>query len=1290
MKLNLKTISAIAFSLMAAVFPGGIAAEMTVTSQSQPGAFPIVAAGKTATIVVDASDAEVVSTIAEAVSSDIELITGRKLPVVNSLDGVAMPVIAGTIGQSVLIDDLARRGKINTSEIAGQWESFVLETVKNPVDGVDCALVAYGSNPRATAYALLEISRLAGVSPYVWWADIAPEQRDELYATTGRVAPGSPSVRFRGIFINDEDWGLTPWASKNIDSKYNNIGPNTYAKVMEMLLRLRANVLWPAMHLCSQAFWDNKDNLPVAKKYDIALGSSHCEQMLRDNEWEWRRYEDGSGTYDNWNYVTNKAKIQRYWEERVAESKGFSAMYTLGMRGVHDWAISGYPTTEDKVRGLTEIIDFQRSLLAKHIGDPTTVPQIFIPYKEVLDAYNAGLQVPEDVILTWVDDNHGYVRQYPTAKEQQRSGGHGVYYHLSYYGTPSDYLWICSTAPALISYELVKGYENGIRDLWVINVGDIKPAEAELEFCMDLAWDVERWRPEKAHEYMRWWAAKTFGEDVADDIADIKEAYYRLGSGGKPEHVFGVNYTNYEMDNRIAEYKRIVDLTEKVRGSIPDRLQDAYFELIEYPVKGAYYMNVKTFRAKQSLDLAAAGDGEKAMEYAAEARLAYRLIDDITEKFNTGIAGGKWNGVMDSKPRQQSQFYMPQTASEAGVSPYKVPTAVENIAVVPAAGYTSSRGSIKEFKGLGPGVSSVAVWPIDEKSYSTSSLSSAPYVEYSVPVVAGSNTIQARFLPTFPLHSGQSMNVAVAVGDETPVVCSLKTVATEGKWNTTVLQGFNDATVTYEAPSTGNVAVRVYLLDPAIALGEIFVTRPEIPAGTDVTALLVNPDFELDHDGRVNPRGNVCRGIPFGWNSVGELKKGANGLDSYGINEDAKNIHGNNVCWINSVPMPSEYELSQTVQAEKLPPGYYLVRCRLWVEPGKLGNCRLFANDAVQYFGNESDYTNILTPGETNSYAGYTPSSNMTLCEMSVVVEVGEGENLKLGIRSSNKRNSGDASTSDNSGWFKVDHFRIDRVDGAPAVAGEDLTLTEQLIENYDFETYVLRGKEKEATSGTKIYGVPYKWSVNGSFPGSSYGINDDGSNYHSNVLCWFKPSGGTMPEDFELYQTIPAEKLTPGRYKVCCRLWGEEKELSTLRLFANNSVQYFGMEIDYDKNLTPGESETYACWVGGRNGDFQLQEMSVIVDIAEGEDLKLGIRSSNILADGTPSTREATGWFKTDFFRIHRLGATSLYDIAGDSAPASAPVYNLQGVRVASDASDVESLPKGIYVTGGSKILKP
>lgn len=1260
-------------------------ADITVVATEQAGAFPIVAAdGKTATFVIDPNDAEVVTTAAEAVSDDIRLITGRKPALAGAADGIAYPVIAGTIGQSAAVDNLIASGKLDVTEVAGKWEAYGLEVVENPAEGIEAALVAFGSTPRGTAYALFELSRLMGVSPYVWWADVAPEERDALYATAGRTTVGEPSVKFRGIFINDEDWGLTPWAAANIDSKYRNIGPNTYAKVMELLLRLRANVLWPAMHPCSEAFWANKDNLPIAKKYDIALGSSHCEQMLRNNEWEWRRYDNNSGTNENWNYVTNKAKIQRYWEERVEESKGFSAMYTLGMRGVHDWGISGYPSTADKVRGLTEIISFQRSLIEKHIGEPTTVPQIFIPYKEVLDAYNAGLEVPDDVTLTWVDDNHGYIRQLPTQAEQARSGGNGIYYHLSYWGTPQDYLWICSTSPSLISYELVKGYENGIRNLWVINVGDIKPAEAELEFCMDLAWDVEKWQPEKAYLYNRHWAAKTFGEDVADEMAAIKTEYYELASAGKPEHIFAVDYTNAEIDSRIERYAALVSATEALAGKIQPRLRDAYFQLVEYPVKGAYYMNVKTLRARQSLDLAAAGKRDEALAYAADARKAYRMIDVITEQFNTGIASGKWNGIMDSRPRQQSQFYMPQTAAMTAISPYDVELPAQETINVAAADFTASRGSVKEFKGLGAWASSVAVWPMDYTSYSAEKdLDSAPYVKYSVPVKAGMNSIEVRFLPTFPVHSGQSLNVALAVNGGKCSVHSLKTVATEGKWNTNVLRGYNDATLTYDAPEDGTADLTVYLLDPGIAVSGIRNRLPDYGADSLTATLLVNPDFEYDSNGNLNLNGNIARGIPYGWTSKGTL-----GGNSFGINSDATNYHGNNVCWINSFPMPSTYELSQTISSEKLTPGYYLVRCMLWVQEGMKTSCRLFANNNVQYYGSESDYTRLLTPGETNTYAGYAggKTDNVVLREMAVCVKVEAGEDLRVGIRTGNKHNSGSVAT-DNAGWFKVDNFRIDRLDGAPAAAEEDLTLTKQLLVNHDFELYSENGTVKENSTGATRRYTPYGWTLKGNFPGNSYGINNDMINPNGVNGCWFLPKGGLMPDDFELSQTIPAEKLAPGRYAVYCKLWLQDGYLGTTRLFANNNVQYYGMDIDYDRNLTPGENVSYAGYVGGRDSEFVLSDMYVYVDIADGEDLTVGLRSGNMLPDGSAG-EERSGWFKVDYFRIHSLDGAGADVVTVDESTGSDTVYNLSGQVVADGNRPMTDLQTGIYIKSGKKFV--
>ncbi|MCH5219747.1 MAG: glycosyl hydrolase 115 family protein [Muribaculaceae bacterium] len=1001
---------------------------LKVTYQKEKNDFTLVGNdGKQAVFIVDANDAPVVTTAVEAVIGDIEAITGRVLGLQSTLDKVELPIIVGTLGQSELVDRLVDKRKIAVDGVADKWEAYGLAVVEKPLKGVNRALVIYGSTPRGTAYGVFELSRLMGVSPWIWWADVTPEKQDALYVSPGSLTVGEPSVKWRGIFINDEDFGLMPWAAKGIDAQYNNIGPNTYAKVMELLLRLRANVLWPAMHMCSQAFWDNKDNLPVAKKYDIALGSSHCEQMLRDNEWEWRHYENNYGTNENWNYVTNKEKIQKYWEERVEESKGFSAMYTLGMRGVHDWGISGYPTTEDKVRGLTEIIDFQRSLIAKHLGDPTGVPQIFIPYKEVLEAYNAGLQIPEDVIITWVDDNHGYVRQLPSAEEQKRSGGHGMYYHLSYWGTPADYLWLASSSPSLISYELVKSYDNGVKDLWVINVGDIKPAEEELEFCMDLAWDVDAWQPEKAYEYNRYWAAKTFGEELADAIADIKMDYYRLAAGGKPEHVFGIKYNNTEKDRRIAEYKNLADKVDAVSTSVPARLKDAFFEIIEYPVKGAYLMNAKTLRASQSLELAAAGHREDALKYAEESQNAFNGIVALTDKYNKQTAGGKWDGIMSYKPRDLAHFGMPQTATPDGVAQFTIEQHEPRFAIVQANDFITHRGDFKEIKNLGVSGTSMTVWPLNMKSYGINEIGDAPYIEYTVPVKRGLNKISAHFLPTFPIHSGDAYNVALSINDKSPEVSSLVTWAMEGKWHTTVMQGFNDATLKHMADEDGTVKLRVSLLDPGLVLSRIFVEYDD-DNGLLTSQLLVNPDFEYDANGKYNITGETSRGIPSGWTSKGDL----NG-NSYGINNDGTNFKGNNLCWINSSPMPADYELSQTISPDKLDEGYYLVRCMLWVEDGAKSDCRLFANNYVQYFGKEEEYKNIINPGEVRSFAGHEGgrTDNFTLREMAVVAHVDEGEPLTVGIRSSNKRQDG-TPADNNSGWFKVDNFRIDRLETIP------------------------------------------------------------------------------------------------------------------------------------------------------------------------------------------------------------------------------------------------------------------
>ncbi|MBR1787876.1 MAG: glycosyl hydrolase 115 family protein [Bacteroidaceae bacterium] len=811
--------------LAAALFGTIVHAQIEVTSEKVGQCLTLVGEAHQATIAYDEADAPVVATVASCLAEDVALVTGKQLSVsaassLSSLVNGQTYIIAGTIGQSHLVDGLIQQEMLDISGVKGKWEVFTLQRIPSMN-----ALAVVGSTPRGTAYGLFELSRQMGVSPYVWWADVTPARKEALYVSGDKMVSREPSVKYRGIFINDEDWGLQPWAAKGIDKQYNNIGPNTYARVMELLLRLRANTLWPAMHLCSEAFWANKANLPVARKYDIMLGSSHCEQMLRDNEWEWR-HAPWNGTNEEWNYVTNKTKIQDYWEERVKESSGqreglspYDGMYTLGMRGVHDWGISGYPSTEDKVRGLTEIIGFQRNLLTKYFGDVTKVPQLFIPYKEVLEAYNAGLQIPEDVTLCWVDDNHGYIRQLPNSAEQARSGGNGVYYHVSYWGSPEDYLWIASHSPSLMSYELSRAYDQGVRTLWVINVGDIKPAEMELEFCMDLAWDVDRWAPEKAIGYSREWAKRTFGEPYAGDIADIKKEYYRLAAGAKPEHVHLVKFSYDEKDQRIADYKAIAEKVDALKARIPAELQDAFFQLIEYPVKGAYYMNVKTLRASQSLELARLGHRELALKYADEARRAYEAIGQITQTYNCGIAGGKWNGIMSCKPRNRAHFGMPETATQTSIRVGEIPRPRDFVVVVPAADYQKSSGNLLALEGLGRGPAGLTVWPLDMKAYAN--VAQAPYAEYQLPVKAGNNHIEVRCLPTFPLNATYDLRVSVAVDGEVFTVTSLKTVAMEGKWKTTVIQGYNEAAVDYVSKEDRTVCVRVGFMDPGVVVSEI-------------------------------------------------------------------------------------------------------------------------------------------------------------------------------------------------------------------------------------------------------------------------------------------------------------------------------------------------------------------------------------------------------------------------------------------------------------------------------------
>lgn len=798
-----------------------------ITENAVAGSFPLFANGKAATLVYDTADAAVVGIAAKAFGEDVRLISGITPGIVHKVQAGVIPVIIGTLGQSGLIDMLAKRGAIPVAAVKGKWETFCLTVVKKPFADVDMALVIFGSDPRGTAYGVFELSRKAGVSPWVWWADVKPRQRSALYVSTGAHVTGPPSVQYRGIFINDEDWGLQPWAARHMDTDIKDIGPNTYQKVFELMLRLKANYLWPAMHPCTKAFWYYPGNPEMAGKYRIVLGGSHCEPLLRNNVFEWdHNFEHEYGQQPGkWQYDINQEQIDRYWRDRVAASKNNDAVYTVGMRGIHDGGMPGPASPEKKKALLETVIANQREILSKGLDKTAAdIPQIFCPYKEVLELYKLGMKLPEDITLAWADDNYGYIRQLSDPEEQKRSGGSGVYYHLSYWGAPEDYLWLSTISPTLISYELTKAYQLQARKLWVFNVGDIKPAEAELQFAMDLAWDVEAWRPEKAQLYMEQWAAATFGEEYGKQIGRIKKEYYRLAATGKPEHLNRITFTNAEAAQRLADYQQLVKATRQTGQVIPQYLQDAYFELVAYPVEAACNMNEKILYARQSLALAAAGN-PRALTIADSAKAAFANIEKLTVQYNKMIAGGKWDGIMDWHPRKRPVFQMPETATPEMLRDSVHISAGDTLTapvVIPAADYISKHDKeapLRVIEGLGPGKAGLAQWPMQLTSYSDTE--AAPYVDYKAPVHTGENKITVKCLSDFPLYTGMKLRYAIAVNGQAPVIKNIASLAETKSWASNILKGYAAGETTFNSDKEGMVSIRIYLLDPGVVINSI-------------------------------------------------------------------------------------------------------------------------------------------------------------------------------------------------------------------------------------------------------------------------------------------------------------------------------------------------------------------------------------------------------------------------------------------------------------------------------------
>ncbi|MEL1239807.1 glycosyl hydrolase 115 family protein [Flavobacterium flavipallidum] len=629
--------------------------------KGQNNDFAIVSANQKAAVLVEEKEPKVVHIAAKILADDVFSITNKRLIV--SKNNSEITIMAGTIGQSKWIDNLVSKQKITVADVKGKWETYKIQVVENPTAAIKKALVIVGSDRRATAYGLLEISRMMGVSPWEWWADVTPDKKDNLVLNIQTKVYGSPSVKYRGIFLNDEDWGLQPWAAKTFEPETGDIGPKTYAKVFELLLRLRANTIWPAMHKSTKAFYSFPKNKEVADDYAIVIGTSHAEPMLSNINAEWNHNTMGEYRYD-----TNSGVIKNFFKKRTKETAPFENIYTIGMRGEHDSPmIVGEDDSDAQVKLLEQVITDQRAILKKETKkEPNKIPQVFIPYKEVLDYYQKGLKLPEDVQLVWTDDNYGYIRQLSNPKEQKRPGGAGIYYHTSYWGRPHDYLWLNSSNPVLMWEEMEKAYEFQSRDLWILNCGDIKPHEYNIELFLDMAWDMTPFdKSQSVKTHMQNWASREFGTQNANSITDLFFDYYHLAfqrrpefmawnqvepeTKSKPTELTQIHYGD-EVSKRIDAYQKLMDTAEKLKTAIPANRQDAFYELIEYPVIGAASLNHKWLYSYKNKFVAEQGRGSAAF-FAKKSATAFERIQKETQYFNNELAGGKWKHIMSMSPR---------------------------------------------------------------------------------------------------------------------------------------------------------------------------------------------------------------------------------------------------------------------------------------------------------------------------------------------------------------------------------------------------------------------------------------------------------------------------------------------------------------------------------------------------------------------------------------------------------------------------------------------------------------
>ena len=770
-----------------------------------------------ATIVYDKADCALTAKMAQTLADDIERVTGVR-PAISTETVKGNCIVLATLGKSRFANGHA--------ELRGEWERYAIDSDKKSVR-------ITGSDARGLAYGVFHVSEKIGVSPWYWWADVPVERsKKAMYEET--MVSKSPSVKYRGIFINDEDWGLKVWASKTFEKELGDIGPKTYDKVCELILRLRGNMLAPAMHSCTGAFYSHPESQVVADSWGIMITTSHCEPLLFNNasELEWKKEVDGE-----WNYVTNGKHILDKLDRRIRETAQYDNIYTVGMRGLHDEAMKGSTDPRERARVLEKVIGEQRKILRKYKGRAEDdIPQIFVPYKETLDIYDAGLDLPDDITIVWPDDNYGYMKRVSNPEERKRKGGSGVYYHISYLGTPHDYLWMNTTPPVLMYEELKKAYDAGADRYWLLNVGDIKPMELGIQTFMDMAWDMESFDYEKARDHQADMLCDIFGKSVRDKdsrktfhskMRYMLNSYYSVAWDRKPEYMgyeiewdskenermhdvpySGEYYdpTIFMLSSKVFEkhpsYRNYhyslleLDLKDLMRLWIPENYHTSFFELIGYSAMSAIKNDLKFFAVSEN-------HRKGSEEHARMARKAQQDIDSLLNVYNT-MLDGKWNGMMSEVPPGFCAQYqkMPELVTEP-TDRYQLPKEQQYVTydkeflfhkLTPTAPF-------RMIEGMGTDWSVLQLGDAHDRQEDPTSLSSS-HIDLPFDLEGDSVKLQVSTVPVWPLYRGRSNRFGVSVDGCKPVVCENKIVEWSFPWKLQVLENRKDYLLTFPMDKT--------------------------------------------------------------------------------------------------------------------------------------------------------------------------------------------------------------------------------------------------------------------------------------------------------------------------------------------------------------------------------------------------------------------------------------------------------------------------------------------------------